>query len=107
LKRWLTPEKLPHYAWVGRYEYDVKQLYLLIKPFKAWIEKKPGINYAEVAEEIEKHMRGEKKKVHLGKGTTVNIGSVYVLSLSFDAGDVDEEELDIPEKVESLYEPKP
>ena len=103
----VNPEKLPHYAWVGRYEYDVKQLYLLIKPFKAWIEKKPGINYAEVAEEIEKHMRGEKKKVHLGKGTTVNIGSVYVLSLSFDAGDVDEEELDIPEKVESLYEPKP
>jgi len=101
----VNPEKLPHYAWVGRYEYDIKRLYLLIKPFKDWLRRgkhSPG----QVEEEITKHMLGVKRKVHLGKGTTVNIGSVYVLCLEFDAGDEDEDQLDIPKNLESLYEPK-
>jgi len=100
----VNPEKLPHYSWVGRYEYDIKQLYILIKPFKEWC-RKLKLTPSIVEEDIIKHMRGEKKKVHLGKGTTVNIGTVYVLSLSFDAGDEDEEALSVPENLESLYEP--
>lgn len=67
------PEASPRGMLVMRYEYDVKKLYILPKPFKDWCVKHQ-INYSGVIESLkEGRTTAQKTKVRLGKGTHVNL----------------------------------
>jgi hypothetical protein len=67
------PEASPRGMLVMRYEYDVKRLYMLPKPFKDWCIKHQ-INYSGVIENLkESKTSAHKAKVRLGKGTHVNL----------------------------------
>ena len=101
----VNPEKLPHYAVVGRYETDTKMLFLLPKPLKEYC-RKMKMNPTEVKEELKNRMGAETKKVHLGKGTTINIGSVQTICMPIDCGDVADGEIAESATLESLYEPE-
>lgn len=67
------PEASPRGTLVMRYEYDLKKLYLLPKPFKDWCVKHQ-INYSGVVESLrEGPTQAAKVKQRLGKGTHVNL----------------------------------
>lgn len=81
------PEKMPHYAWVGRYETDINKLYLLIKPFKQWcIEQQ--YNYGEVYEALQQTFGAVKDRIRLGKGTTINMPPTYVIAMKFEEPEI-------------------
>lgn len=73
----IVPEAAPRgNAFVARYEYDIKKLYLLPKPFKEWCGKQQ-INYGGVIEELKAgRTRAVKAKARLSKGTHMNFPPV-------------------------------
>lgn len=77
------PEQLPSYNWVARHEYDVGRLYLMVKPFKAWCVKQQ-LNYTAMVELAAKELQGKKEKIRMGKGTTITLPSITVLSLNWE-----------------------
>jgi len=87
------PEASPRGTLVMRYEYDVKKLYLLPKPFKDWCIKHQ-INYSGVVESLkEGSTKAAKIKQRLGKGTHVNLPptDVWVLDCTHFMDDEREE----------------
>lgn len=67
------PEASPRGTLVMRYEYDVKKLYILPKPFKDWCVKHQT-NYSGVIDSLrEGPTKAVKVKQRLGKGTHVNL----------------------------------
>ena len=90
LDKIIVPDGSPRGQFVARYEYDLKKLYLLIKPLKAWCGKQQ-INYAGFVDGL--RMGGTKAvraKVRLGKGTHINMPPTDVLMLDC-AGFMDDE----------------
>ena len=81
------PEKMPHYAWVGRYETDINKLYLLIKPFKQWCIDQQ-YNYGEVYEALQQTFGAVKDRIRLGKGTTINMPPTYVIAMKFEEPEI-------------------
>jgi hypothetical protein len=81
LDRIIVPDGIPRGQFVARYEYDVKKLYLLIKPLKAWCGKQQ-INYAGFVDGLKvASTKAIKAKVRLGKGTHINMPPTDVLVL--------------------------
>lgn len=82
LEHLITPEASPRgNTFVARYEYDIKKLYLLPKPFKEWCGKQQ-INYASVADGfITGRTKAVRAKARLSKGTNMNFPPVDVLIL--------------------------
>lgn len=75
------PEATPRAALVGRYEYDVKKLYLLPKPLKNWCVKHQ-LNYLGLLEGLKTgSTKLERVKMRLSKGTHVSLPSTDVLLL--------------------------
>jgi len=75
------PEQMPRSTdFAGRYETDLKQLYLLIRPFKEWLSEQQ-INYASVQGELTKKVKAQKMRVRLSKGTSMNLPPVDVLKI--------------------------
>lgn len=69
----ILPDATPRGQFVARYEYDVKKLFLLPKPFKTWCGKQQ-LNYGGIVEELKAgRTKAVKAKVRLGKGTHVNL----------------------------------
>ena len=83
LDRLVVPEAIPRYKWVARHEYDVRKLYLMVKPFKAWCVEQQ-LNHNGMVELIKNELRGKKEKIRLGKGTTISLPSMNVISLTWD-----------------------
>ena len=76
-----VPEQMPRSTdFAGRYETDLKQLYLLIRPFKEWLSEQQ-INYASVQDELTKKVKAEKVRVRLSKGTSMSLPPVDVLKI--------------------------
>ena len=86
----IVAEAMPRYKWVARHEYDVRKLYLMVKPFKAWCIGQQ-LNYSGMVELIGNELHGKKEKIRIGKGTTISLPSMNVISLTWD----DEEHEDI------------
>ena len=81
LDKIIVPDGSPRGQFVARYEYDVKKLYLLIKPLKAWCGKQQ-INYAGLVDGLKTgSTKATKAKVRLGKGTHINMPPTDVLVL--------------------------
>ena len=80
---------------IGRYEYDIKKVYLAVKPFRSWCVKHQ-INYAATVDALVKsHGAIASKKVRLARGTHMNILPVacVIIPVDLDAavGDADAE----------------
>jgi hypothetical protein len=64
---------------VARYEYDIKKLYLLPKPFKDWCGRQQ-LNYAGVVDGLKiGRTKAIKAKARLSKGTHMSFPPVDVL----------------------------
>ena len=76
-------EQMPIYNWVARHEYDVKRLYLMVKPFKQWCVQQQ-LNYNGIVELATNELNGKKEKIRMGKGTTITLPSITVLSITWE-----------------------
>jgi hypothetical protein len=73
LEHIITPDASPRVVLVGRYEYDVKLLYLLPKPLRDWCSKQQ-INYQTFVDGLRTgSTRAVRRKVRMGKGTNMNL----------------------------------
>lgn len=79
----VQPEASPRSYLVGRYEYDLKKMYLVVKPFREWCVKHQT-NYASVIDGLKQTNNAKKEKCRLGKGTHINIPPVDVIVIDFD-----------------------
>lgn len=77
----IIPDSTPRIALVARYEYDVKKLYLMIKPFKDWCSKQ-HLNFYTVEDQLAKgKTKAVKERKRMGKGTRMNLPADRVLVL--------------------------
>jgi len=79
----LTAEQMPTYNWVARHEYDVGRLYLMVKPFKQWCVQQQ-LNYNAMVELATNELKGKKEKIRMGKGTTITLPPITVLSINWE-----------------------
>lgn len=70
---YIVPESTPRLQLVARYEYDVKKLYILPKPFRDWCGKLQ-LPYQEILTGLKRGpTKAVIKKVRIGKGTRMNL----------------------------------
>ncbi len=74
----VVPDHQPRVDIVGRYETDLKQLYLVIKPFRVWLAEQQ-INFASVYEELRTTLQANKLKMRITKGTHMNLPATDVV----------------------------
>jgi hypothetical protein len=98
-----VPDGSPRGTLVARYEYDVRKLYLLIKPLKEWCGKQQ-INYAGLVDGLKTgRTKARKEKVRLGKGTHINLPPTDVLVLDC-SGFMDDETEQVLATTAALFE---
>lgn len=78
-----VPEALPKGKLVGRYETDVKRVFLVPKFLKAWCGDQQ-INYSALVQELITNMGGKKMKARLAKGTHMNLPATDVIMVECD-----------------------
>jgi hypothetical protein len=77
----IIPDSVPRISLVARYEYDVKKLFLMIKPFKDWCSKQQ-LNFLTIESQLAAgKTRAVREKKRMGKGTRMSLSSDYVLAL--------------------------
>jgi len=77
----ILPDATPRMQLVARYEYDIKKLYLLPKPFKMWCSKQQ-IDYSNTIEALKAgRTKLKREKIRLGRGTHMNMPAADVLTL--------------------------
>ena len=76
----IIPELDPRTSLVGRYETDIKMLYLLPKPLRAWCGVQ-DLNYNSTRGDLIKHMGAKDKTKMLTKGTTTVLSPSRVLAI--------------------------
>ena len=76
----IIPELDPRIRLVGRYEVDVKRLYLTPKPLKAWCGLQ-DINYSSFLADLTKHMGAKNITMRLTKGTSTQLPPCRVISI--------------------------
>lgn len=86
----MVPEHEPRGRLVGRYETDVKRLYLLPKPLRDWCSNQQ-LNYDSVLSELMDKMNGERKKVRISKGTKLNLPPADVIIIDCAGMDIQPE----------------
>lgn len=75
----VQPDATPRLTLVGRYEYDIKRLYLLPKPLKAWCVKQQ-LNYVGFVEGLKNgRTKLQRDKFRLSKGTRATLPPANVL----------------------------
>jgi hypothetical protein len=76
----IIPDQIPRgNAFIARYEYDIKKMYLLPKPLREWCGKQQ-INYAGFVEGLKTgRTKATKAKIRLSKGTHMNLPPADVL----------------------------
>ncbi len=85
----VIPESDPRIRLVGRYETDVKKLYIIPKVLKAWCGAQQ-INYSSLIQELKDRFKGKAMKIRLTKGTSTKMPLAHVLCI--DCSEVDLEE---------------
>jgi len=78
----ILPEATPRgNQFVARYEYDIKKLFLVVKPFKEWCSKQQ-LNYNSIVADLSKGpMKALKSKARIGRGTHFNSPPTSVIVL--------------------------
>lgn len=89
----VVPDHEPRGRLVGRYETDLKMLYLLPKPLRAWCSKQ-HLNYESVLDELIKEMNGQRRKVRISKGTKLNLPATDSIVVDCSALDIEVKEAD-------------
>ena len=84
----VIPEVDPRVRLVGRYETDVKILYLTPKPLKAWCGKQ-DINYSSFKADLISHMAAKTVTMRLTKGTSTQLPPSRVLAVDCSKTSVD------------------
>lgn len=82
---YVVPEATPRGEFVARYEPDTKRLFLLPKPFKLWCVKQQ-LHPAALWDDISKTYPYEYRKVHMAKGTKLDLPKteVHIVTFSLD-----------------------
>ena len=89
---YIIPDSVPRSQLVARYEYDIKKMYLLPKPFREWCGKQQ-IDYADVVQGLKNGAtKAYSKKLRLGKGTRMNLPPADCLILDCTTFMTDEKE---------------
>lgn len=89
---YIVADSVPRLKLVARYEYDLKRLYLIPKPFKEWCGSQQ-IDYADVVAELKKgKTQAVMRKQRLGKGTRMNLPPVDCLVMDCSAFMTDDAE---------------
>ena len=89
----VVPDHEPRGRLVGRYETDIKMLYLLPKPLRAWCAKQQ-LNYQSVLAEMDAKMGGQRRKVRISKGTKLNLPATDVVVVDCSKLDINAEGTD-------------
>jgi len=79
----IVPEVQPRGKLVGRYETDVKRVYLVPKFLREWCGEQQ-INYAAFVQELISKMGAQKMKARLAKGTHMNLPATDVIMVECD-----------------------
>lgn len=88
----VVPDQQPRTAdIVGRYETDLRILYLLPAPFKEWLAERQ-VNYNSVLNELKKKYQAKRVKIRLTKGTKLQMPVVDALEVPIALDAVDGEE---------------
>jgi len=74
----VIPESDPRVRLVGRYETDVKKLYIVPKVLKSWCAKQQ-INYSSLIEDFKTNYKGRSVKMRLTKGTPTEMPPSHVM----------------------------
>jgi hypothetical protein len=74
----VIPESDPRVRLVGRYETDVKKLYIVPKVLKSWCAKQQ-INYSSLIEDFKPNYKGRSVKMRLTKGTPTEMPPSHVM----------------------------
>jgi len=85
----VIPDFDPRVRLVGRYETDVKKLYIVPKALKAWCVKLQ-INYSSLLQDFKDNYNGKTMKIRLTKGTPTQMPPSHVLCV--DCSNVELEE---------------
>lgn len=82
---YVVPDATPRGEFVARYEPDTKKLFVIPKAFKVWCVKQQ-LNAAMLMAEIAKEYPYEYRKVHMAKGTKLNLPKtdVHIVELSLE-----------------------
>ena len=86
----VIPESDPRIKLVGRYETDVKKLYIIPKVLKAWCGKQQ-INYSSLIEELKDKFDGKAVKIRLTKGTSTKMPLAHVFCVDCSKVDLEED----------------
>ena len=87
----VIPESDPRNKLVGRYETDVKKLYVIPKVLKSWCGAQQ-INYSSTIEELKAKFKGKYVKIRLTKGTSTKMPLTHVFCIDCSAVDIEEED---------------
>ncbi len=86
----VIPESDPRIKLVGRYETDVKKLYIIPKVLKSWCGKQQ-INYSSTIEELKDKFNGKYVKIRLTKGTSTKMPLAHVFCVDCSKVDLEED----------------
>jgi hypothetical protein len=86
----VIPEFDPKVKLVGRYETDVKKLYIIPKVLKAWCAKQQ-INYSSLIQEFKDKFKGKAMKKFLTKGTPTEMPLTHVFCVDCSSVDLEED----------------
>jgi hypothetical protein len=86
----VIPESDPRVRLVGRYETDVKKLYIVPKVLKAWCAKQQ-INYSSLVQDFKDNYKGKTLKIRLAKGTPFQMPPSHVLCIDCSQVDLEED----------------
>ncbi len=86
----VIPEADPRIRLVGRYETDVKKLYIIPKVLKSWAAKQQ-INYSSLIDELKAKFKGKYEKIRLTKGTSTKMPLTHVFCVDCSEVDLDED----------------
>ena len=86
----VIPESDPRNKLVGRYETDVKKLYVIPKVLKSWCGAQQ-INYTSTIEELKAKFKGKYVKIRLTKGTSTKMPLTHVFCIDCSAVDIEED----------------
>ena len=85
----VIPEFDPRVRLVGRYETDVKKLYIVPKVLKSWCANQQ-INYSSLIQDLKDNFNGKTLKIRLTKGTPTQMPPSHVMCI--DCSNVELEE---------------
>ena len=86
----VIPESDPRVRLVGRYETDVKKLYIVPKILKSWCAKQQ-INYSSLVQDFKDNYKGKTLKIRLTKGTPTQMPPSHVLCVDCSQVELEED----------------